>query len=68
MKSLTGVKYSGENNQSKTKGNIEILFTIALWEILNGSVFGKRDLLAISHVMKYDAKCGTCLQNFIAAN
>ena len=26
-----------------------------------GSVFGKRDLLAIFHVMKYDVKCGTCL-------
>ena len=26
-----------------------------------GSVFGKRDLLSIFHVMKCDAKCGTCL-------
>ena len=29
-----------------------------------GSVFGKRDLLAIFPVMKYDAKCGTCLHKF----
>ena len=29
-----------------------------------GSVFGKRDLLAIFHVMKYDAKCGMCLDKF----
>ena len=29
-----------------------------------GSVFGKRDLLAIFHVMKYDAKCGKCLHKF----
>ena len=31
-----------------------------------GSVFGKRDLLAIFHVMKYDVKCarGTCLDKF----
>ena len=29
-----------------------------------GSVFGKRDLLAIFHVIKYDAKCGTCLHKF----
>ena len=26
-----------------------------------GSVFGKRDLLAIFHVMKYDVKCVICL-------
>ena len=26
-------------------------------ELLYGSVFGKRDLLAIFHVMKYDVKC-----------
>ena len=31
-----------------------------------GSAFGKRDLLAFFHVMKYDVKCGTCLSN--AAN
>ena len=29
-----------------------------------GSVFGKRDLLAIFHIMKYDAKCGTCVHKF----
>ena len=29
-----------------------------------GSVFGKRDLLAFFQVMKYDVKCGTCLNNF----
>ena len=29
-----------------------------------GSIFGKRDLLAIFHVMKYDVKCGTCLHKF----
>ena len=29
-----------------------------------GSVFGKRQLLAIFHVVKYDAKCGTCLHKF----
>ena len=29
-----------------------------------GSVFGKMDLLAIFHLMKYDAKCGTCLHKF----
>ena len=29
-----------------------------------GSVFGKRDLLAIFHVMKYHVKCGTCLHKF----
>ena len=29
-----------------------------------GSVFGKRDLLAFFHVMKYDVKCGTCLHKF----
>ena len=29
-----------------------------------GSVFGKRDLLAIFHVMKYDVKCGMCLHKF----
>ena len=29
-----------------------------------GSVFGKRDLLAIFHVMKYDAKCGKYLHKF----
>ena len=28
------------------------------------SVFGKRDLLAIFHVMKYDVKCGMCLHKF----
>ena len=28
---------------------------------LFGSVFGKRDQLAIFHIMKYDVKCGTCL-------
>ena len=31
---------------------------------INGSVFGKRDLLAIFHIMKYDVKCGTCLHIF----
>ena len=31
---------------------------------LYGSVFGKRDLLAIFHVMKYDMKCGMCLHKF----
>ena len=29
-----------------------------------GSIFGKRDLLAIFYVMKYDVKCGTCLHKF----
>ena len=29
-----------------------------------GSVFGKRDLLAIFHVIKYDAKCGKSLHKF----
>ena len=28
------------------------------------SVFGKRDLLAIFHVIKHYAKCGTCLHKF----
>ena len=35
-----------------------------IWFILlyiYGSVFGKRDPLAIFHVMKYDVKCGMCL-------
>ena len=32
--------------------------------LLNGSVFGKRDLLAIFHITKYDVKCGTCLHKF----
>ena len=32
--------------------------------MLYGSAFGKRDLLAIFHVMKYDVKCGTCLHKF----
>ena len=31
---------------------------------LYGSVFGKRDLLAIFQIMKYDVKCGTCLHKF----
>ena len=29
-----------------------------------GSVVGKRDLLAIFHLMKYGVKCGTCLHKF----
>ena len=29
-----------------------------------GSVFGKRDLLAIFHIKKYDVKCGMCLHKF----
>ena len=29
--------------------------------MIYGSLLWKRDLLAIFHVMKYDAKCGTCL-------
>ena len=29
-----------------------------------GSLFGKRDLLAIFHVMKYNVKCGMCLHKF----
>ena len=29
-----------------------------------GSVFGKRDLLAIFHIMKHDVKCGMCLHKF----
>ena len=29
-----------------------------------GSVFGKRDLLATLHVMKYGTKCGTCHHKF----
>ena len=33
-------------------------------KIIYGSVFRKRDLMAIFHVMKYDAKCGTCLHKF----
>ena len=32
--------------------------------ILNGSVFGKRDLSPIFQVIKYDVKCGTCLHKF----
>ena len=32
--------------------------------MINGSVFGKRDLLAIFRIIKYDAKCGTCLHKF----
>ena len=31
---------------------------------IHNSVFGRRDLLAIFHVMKYDVKCGTCLYKF----
>ena len=31
---------------------------------LIGSIFGKRDLLPIFHVLKYDAKCVTCLHKF----
>ena len=34
------------------------------WKFINGSAFGKRDLLAIFHIMKYDVKCGTCLHKF----
>ena len=29
-----------------------------------GAYLEKRDLLAIFHVMKYEAKCGTCLHKF----
>ena len=32
--------------------------------LLYGSVFGKRDLLAIFQVIKYDANCGMCLHKF----
>ena len=32
--------------------------------LINGSVFGKKDLLAIFHLMKYDPKCGTRLYKF----
>ena len=32
--------------------------------IIYGSVSGKRDLLAIFQVIKYDVKCGTCLHKF----
>ena len=39
------------------------LFAIILSSIF-GSVFGKRDLLAIFQVIKYDAKYGTCLHKF----
>ena len=35
-----------------------------VYKLSNRSVFGKRDLLAIFHVMKYYAKCGTCLHKF----
>ena len=44
---------------------LEVLlgFTIRLL-YTNGSLFGKRDLLAIFHVMKYDVKCGMCLHKF----
>ena len=33
-------------------------------DMLYGSVFGKRDLLAIFYIMKYDVKCDTCLHKF----
>ena len=32
--------------------------------MLFGSVFGKTDLLAIFHVIRYDTKCGTCVHIF----
>ena len=32
--------------------------------LLYGSVFGKRDILAIFQIMKYDLKCGKCLHKF----
>ena len=35
-----------------------------LYIYIYGSIFGKRDLLAIFHVMKYDVKCDTCLHKF----
>ena len=35
-----------------------------IYTCIYGKVFGKRDLLAIFHVMKYDLKCGTCLHKF----
>ena len=31
---------------------------------LYGSAFGKRDLLAIFHIMKYETKCGMCIHKF----
>ena len=34
------------------------------FQFTNGSIFGKRDLLAIFQVRKYDEKCGTCLHKF----
>ena len=32
--------------------------------MIYGSVFGKRDLLAIFHVIKYDTENGTCFHKF----
>ena len=37
------------------------IYIFYIYVYIYGSVFGKRDLLAIFHVMKYDVKCGTCL-------
>ena len=41
-----------------------ILSNNELLYYIYGSVFGKRDLLAIFHVIKFDAKCGTSLHKF----
>ena len=41
-----------------------VLLILLLYFTTFRSVFGKRDLLAIFHVMKYDVKCGTCLHKF----
>ena len=44
---------------------IRLLFYVSLViSSTYGSIFGKRDLLAIFHIVKYYVKCGTCLHKF----
>ena len=48
--------------------NLSWLCDFIAMETTFGSVFGKRDLLAFFHVMKYDVLCGTCLHKFDCRN
>ena len=68
---LTCIKKGVENNylpHIKSDGailrNQAFKIIIPIPRNYNGSLFGKRDLLAIFHVMKYDVKYSMCLHKF----
>ena len=44
--------------------SLNALIVLLITCFINGSIFGKTDLLAIFHVMRYDVKCGMCHHKF----